>query len=338
MHDAQAVAVRLFDSTGAFVRSVGRKGGGPGEYDHLNGLVALADDRLLLWDASGARLNFYTPAGDFLETVRMPVTGSYGQGMLHADTAGTVFADAIIFRDPADRAKTRRGLIRMSLSGEVHDSTQFIEWREPAPTLRAQSKDGGSNITYGLPYSPQNSNRIAPNGSLVSGPGDPYVFYILPRAGGRPRKVVREFVPVPVSPTEATERRQQVEEAMLRVDPTWSWSGPTVPSHKPAYRSFEVGRDGRIWVLISQPAEVIPTAELAPVREGAPPTVRFTTREPLVYDVFSPDGELLGRVALPSLTRLSTMRGPYVWGVQRDSLDVEYAVRFRINPPLPPPG
>lgn len=57
VHDDQAPAVRLFDAQGAFVRTLGGKGGGPGEYEHINGITRLPDDRLVLWDAAGNRLN-----------------------------------------------------------------------------------------------------------------------------------------------------------------------------------------------------------------------------------------------------------------------------------------
>jgi hypothetical protein len=119
---------------------------------------------------------------------------------------------------------------------------------------------------------------------------------------------------------------------MSRLNPSWTWAGPGIPSHKPAYRDLHVGRDGSIWVMLSVPAEPIPEAELPPQREGAPPRPRITTRERSVFDVFSPDGRLRGRVALPPRTVIHSVADNQAWGVQSDSLGVEYAVRMRIEP------
>ena len=61
----------------------------------------------------------------------------------------------------------------------------------------------------------------------------------------------------------------------------------------------------------------------------------LSTREPLVFDVFEDDGRFVGRVKLPPRTRLLRSRGNEAWGTVRDADDVDYAVRFRIEPVLP---
>lgn len=338
VHDAQSAAVRLFDAQGTFVRTVGGKGGGPGEYDQINGIAQLPDGRIALWDATGGRLNVYTPAGDFLYTARMPITGWFSQNILHVDDAGALYARGILERHPTDFTKSKGGFIRMSDSAVVRDSLPLIEFGAPAPPLTARSRDGRSMTATSVPFLPGSFVRQRPDGGQVSGTGEPYRFYLVGGALEKPIRVEREHVPVAVSETESSQRREQIERNMKRLDPSWSWTGPGIPATKPAYRGLEVGADGRIWVLLSMPGEPIPEAELPPVRQptnGAPPPVRLTTREPNVYDVFSPAGMLLGRVALPARTRVYSMRGDTVWGVQRDSLDVEYAVRMRVVPGLP---
>jgi hypothetical protein len=82
--------------------------------------------------------------------------------------------------------------------------------------------------------------------------------------------------------------------------------------------------DGRIWVNLYQPAErrePVDSEELRPQEEWP---------EPTVYDVFEPDGRYLGAVRVPRETTIHVMRGDYVWGVTRDSLDVQYIERFKL--------
>lgn len=172
---------------------------------------------------------------------------------------------------------------------------------------------------------------------MVSGAGQQYVLYLL-IPGQKPVRVERSFTPVPVSATERSERREQITQVMRRLNQSWSWTGPEIPDVKPAYRDFTIAEDGRIWVRVYTPGEPIPADELPPVPPGPNPPIRLTTREPNLYDVFSPDGRLLGRVAPPPRTRLLRMRGNQAWGVQLDSLDVPYAVRFRGRPGAPELG
>jgi len=336
VHDGQAEEVRLFAADGRFATRVGGKGGGPGEFGQLNGITALSNGDLIFWDASGGRLNRYRSNGEFLSTWRLPFTGWFTQNALHSDARDFVYAWALIERDTTSAGGDNRfGFIRMDTSGAVLDTTPYPRWQAPPSFLTAQSADGRSITRTSIPWTAGDQNRLARDGGLVSGPGNPYVIYVLPRAG-KPLRIDREFTPVAVSSTEASERRASIERMMKRLNPSWNWSGASIPAAKPAYQNIEVGEDGRIWVRIYTAGEPIPEDELPPVRPGpdgiAPP--RITTREPVVYDVFTPDGKLLGRVALPPRTRIHRTRGNQAWGVRQDEMDVEYAVRFRIEPAL----
>lgn len=73
----------------------------------------------------------------------------------------------------------------------------------------------------------------------------------------------------------------------------------------------------------------MPDHELEP--GGGPPVPRF--REPVVFDVFEKDGRYLGRVDAPaafSTWPRPVFRGDNVWGTERDTLGVQYVVRYRI--------
>jgi hypothetical protein len=49
------------------------------------------------------------------------------------------------------------------------------------------------------------------------------------------------------------------------------------------------------------------------------------------WHVFSPDGELLGRVAIPSRLAIHEIGADYVLGAQRDALDVPFVKRFPLS-------
>jgi hypothetical protein len=335
VYDQQVPAVRLFDAEGTFVRNVSVKGGGPGEFGHLNGIATLPDDRWVLWDAAGSRLNIHARDGTFERSVRLSVGRTFGQGMLFADDAGRLFVDAVVWRDAVDGSISKRGLIALDTTGAVLDTLHYLDWGDPPSVVKARSPDGGATTTWYVPFMPSSVTALLRTGGFVSGPSDPYRFYLIPGRGERPIRIEREHRAAAVSSDERVFWAAQIETAMRRLDPTWRWSGPAIPQSKPAYRDVEVGLDGRIWVQLSTAAEPIPEEELPPLAPDQPPSSRRSTRARTAYDVYTPSGALLGRVILPWGTSISTSAGDLVWGTMTDSMDVPYAVRFRIDPPLP---
>lgn len=336
VYDGQAQALRRFDASGAHVRRIGGAGGGPGEHGHVNGITRLADGRWALWDAPGARVNFYAAAGEFLTSVSLPITGWFMQDGLHADGSGLLYAWAMLERKPNSFTVSKAGYVRFDSAAVLRDTLVFPDWDVEEATLTASSADGRSATASSVPWAPGSLAAFHPAGGIVSTPGTvSYVWYRLV-PGSKPLRVERSHTPVPVSSTEASERRAQIERTMRRLSPSWNWTGPEIPASKPAIRGLTSGHDGRVWVRLYTPAEPIPEEELAPVRDGPNPPIRLTTREPELWDVFSVDGRLLARVRPPARTRLLSFDGNHAWGVQSDSLDVPYAVRFRIEPALPP--
>ena len=334
IYDGQAQAALMFDSLGSFVRRIGANGGGPGEHGHLNGIAQYTDGDWIFWDAQGGRLNRYAADGAFQETIRLPITGWFLQDGLRVTRDGSLHAWAMLERGTAASTFEKSGYIRLDTTGAVLDTLVLPKLGVESPVLRAESADGSTSTAYGLPWGAGSVSSLTPNGNLVASVGPSYSLLLL-NAGQKPVRVERSYTPVQVSATERSERREQITQVMRRLNPAWSWTGPDIPAQKPAIRDFRIGDDGRIWVRVYTPGEPIPPEDLSPVPPGPNPPVRLTTREPNLYDVFSPDGRLLGRVAPPSRTRLVRMRGNTVWGVQLDSLDVPYAVRFRVEPALP---
>jgi hypothetical protein len=67
--DGQSMELRVYDVAGKFVRRIGRKGQGPGEYRRISSLQRLAGDTLLVSDATGKRLTYLMPDGRVVRTV-----------------------------------------------------------------------------------------------------------------------------------------------------------------------------------------------------------------------------------------------------------------------------
>ena len=338
--DRQVPVLRMYDTAGKFIRTLGRKGGGPGEYQAANGVGVHRDGRVVLWDAGKASINVYSAAGETQTSWPVPGGGGfYTSSAVFTDTSGNTYIRTTIADPPKTgtapqgRVFGLTGLVKWNGDGQVVDSLAPPENPVEPAFIIAQRE--GSTSRNSVPFAPGFSWAFSPHGYFVSARTDRYgVTLSLPE--GKPVRIEREMEPVAVDPEERADAELIATAGMRMTDPTWRWSGPSIPSTKPFIRSISMGDDGRIWVSIARAGERVPEGERAP-----PPSVQVGEvrrvpdpkwRQPLVFDVFEPNGQYLGRVAAPAKTTFRAMRGDNVWAVTRDSLDVEQVVRYRLTP------
>jgi hypothetical protein len=68
IYDYKDPSVKVFDSQGEFVRTVGRKGNGPGEFQSAIRIALLPDRRLMILDYELRRTSIFSPDGQFIES------------------------------------------------------------------------------------------------------------------------------------------------------------------------------------------------------------------------------------------------------------------------------
>ncbi len=322
--DGQVNLLRRYDSTGRFLRQIGRKGGGPGEYDRPIGLDVMPDGRLAIWDASHERVNLYDATGTFASSWRA-ATNMFMQDGLRVDNAGRMNLRLPIGeRDASMDAAI--GIVRYTADGTLLDTLLPPVLPKPDALSSEEVSGGGvSRYRYYIKYVPQPSWSVSPLGYLVSTPADRYVI-TLHRPDG-PLRIERD---VPVVPVESAER-SQIERSMTKMvqsrSPGWRWNGPPVPSTKPPVTSVKVDADGRIWVARTLASERVEDMD-ADTSDGP---VEPSWQSAVGYDVFAADGHWLGHLPIPRRTQLIHMRGDTAWGTVSDSMDVQRVVRFRIT-------
>ena len=322
--DYQVPVVREFSPTGDYLRDYGRDGEGPGEYRQPMGLAVGVDGRVFVWDPSMARLNIFSPEGEALDSWRVAeASGLFGFDLLVVDTTGGVYVRTTLGR-PNPNSGWRTGFLRLSPNGELLDTISPPQFDYDPPTLYAE-RGGGRTIGV-TPFMPQVVWALGSRGEIAAGLGEEYQILVM-REGEPLLRIERDAPRVPVTAEEREAKENQVQATMRRRDPSWSWNGPPIPHEKPFFNSLAFGDDGQVWVRLHVPAAR--RDELAEQIEGRPPATG--RREPTVFDVFSSDGRYRGQVRVPDRTTIWARRGDHVWGVTRDSLDVQYVERFRIE-------
>lgn len=98
-HINNASSLTVYDSTGRFVRTVGRKGGGPGEYGFIGVILRGPGDSVHVFDQDNLRWSILAPDLRFSRSVRLPI-GSFtdvefageGRVLLNAQASRRPFA------------------------------------------------------------------------------------------------------------------------------------------------------------------------------------------------------------------------------------------------------
>lgn len=302
--DGQAQELRVFDTDGAHIRTIGRKGGGPGEFRQVIGMAWGPEGDLWVVDPSNNRVSVIDTAGQQVADhvipggfVIMPWPGGF-------DDAGRFYN---VVPDPGAEG-FRTALVQYDSELEPLDTIQTPIYPGEGNFFEARSESGYMRAT--VPFSPGLVWRLASSGRIWFALTGEYRLFERTLEGDTLRVISRESEPLPVSGVD-------IDSAIASLEWFTRQGGKIdrskFPSVKPAISTFFLSDDGTIWVV--------------PVTEGRS-RERFAE-----LDVFDDLGRYLGRLGLPfTLGESPTpiFRGGTIYGVSHDELDVPYVVVGRI--------
>ena len=299
--DSRVPAVRVYDAEGVYLRDIGRQGQGPGEYERP-ARIAIADDgRIFLQDGGETEVMIYTAGGEYIDTWGFSSTVRAGGGTMILSPSGVPHIMSLEYEIGPDGRPNIRGTSRSSFQalgpeGRAGGPIYLPKFDLEPAVLRAGNAVGSF---LPVPYAPGVATAFAPSGAVVGGTGDSYGFSIWNPDGSR-ILVERYWDPVPVPPGERDYLESLYTKRMRRYNSGFSWNGPPVPDHKPAFLRFLPDYGNRVLVSRDGPSEYVEGCDEDPSQEQ----VNNNQYEPCypstrTWDMFDLDGDYLGEIRGP---------------------------------------
>jgi len=214
--DMKPFRVKVCSREGNHLRTIGREGQGPGEFQAPGNIQFTEQKELLVSDPGRGAVLFFSVEGQFLREIKSQVLilGGY---MLF-DSRQNIYVNKFLLREPVSQ------LLRLSPPYENPDVIASL----PDPAKRVVPP---SRIRFALLH----------GGHFVWGISSEYKFHITDSQGRTVRRIEKEHAAMRVS----DDYKEQYYE---RLPPSFSKASQVFSSHFPAFDLFFTDDEGRLYV------------------------------------------------------------------------------------------
>ena len=169
LFDGTSLQIVVVDPEGGFVRMVGKKGEGPGEFTSAAGasFTVLRSGRVVVYEMVRRTFHVFGPAGDFESTVPLPSDGSFLVRIpgLQTTAGGDVISTGAVGRFMRDEdgpsSETAAFVERFVLAGEEAVSEAVVEaWRPDGELALAPELFAGTLPDGGVAFSDSSAYAI----------------------------------------------------------------------------------------------------------------------------------------------------------------------------------
>jgi hypothetical protein len=321
--DTQAQLLKVFSPGGAYERTLGGPGGGPGELaPGASAVLITPGDTVLVSDMGNQRANLYLLDGTFVRSFPLP----FAEGIpfrWESTTDGRVIAQLrrLAFPGSSGPPDTMDVLVERRLDGTLGDtlmrvpSGQTLKFSGGAPEIRLFSPEpawalSGEHVLYGV--------------------SDAFRIGVYAHGGALQRVVDKPFTREPVTGADQEMYKDMMRKAAAGQAPPEQINQfiqmVKFAEFYPAFAQIVGGPGGSMWVQQLQTASSLPPEQ----REDYNPQQDIGSPR---WDVFDAEGRFLGVVTMPARFQPVRFAGDKIYGVQRDELDVQYVVVLNLVRP-----
>ncbi len=308
--------VRVYDPQGTFLRSFGRRGGGPEEFG-MPVLGGVINDTLVVVDRGQHRIAMVHPDMGFvrLATVEAEVGG-------YLNPSGTFRNGQVVFGGAFDMRRIgelQEGMNRAhtfyrSCNPDGSLATDFGDKVGAEFFIRDLDGDGPESRPALIPFGKRPMATVSPS-QFYYATGDEFELEAYDPSGRLARLIRLDRDPVPVTAQDGSRYIEEMAaaaatEAQARMI-RQRLSQLPLPETFPAFANLMADELGYLWV-----------------QQQARPG-----QDDSIWEIFNPAGVLMGRVSLPPRVDPLEIGADYLLGLHWDELEVEYLHLYLLERP-----
>jgi hypothetical protein len=216
--DSKRILIRVFDKSGNHLRTIGKKGQGPGELQTPQHIFTTHQGEIMIEDHSPRQFVFYTLDGQFLRNVS--------------------FARVFIFTTGIDSDGNLIGIVQTpGPKGSVQVLKRYSPELEYLHTLGYSLEGDRSTYNY---FRPWLRWSVYKGNHIIFSFSEKYELLIYDEKGKLSKKITKKYTPVKISDEELDQMRK-----VVRLP---SHIQLIVPKHHTAFQRFTVDEKNRIFV------------------------------------------------------------------------------------------
>lgn len=208
--------VKVFDDSGKYLRTIGRKGQGPGEFFQATSLQITPNNELTVWDRYTRKLAFFSLEGEYLRT--QIFQGENLTGNIHLTPQGNYFVISIEMK-------------KWEADNTFHVVNTLSQYGPDFAFIRTIANDRERTNT---PFQAWMMIRLAASNSAICGVSENYEFQIYNSDGELTHRVFKDYNPVDINRGEK-QRRELTKEKDL-------------PGQFPAFQNYLMDENGWLFV------------------------------------------------------------------------------------------
>jgi len=193
--DLKDAHIMVFNKYGEYLRTIGKRGQGPGEFQRATNLTITPRNEILVNDRGARFLHFYALNGDYLRSLSFASMPSFHRPKV--DSQGNIVARHMFIDKTAvfvlAKFDARLNLTFTIFSYEISVGTGLL------------------NL-----FAPDCFWEIANDDTIIWGYSDKYEIKVLDRAGRMIRKITKDYDPVEITKEEKQKLKKRLEEELER--------------------------------------------------------------------------------------------------------------------------
>jgi len=228
--DIKDKKVMVFDAEGNFLRNIGKSGQGPGEFQIPSGLALTPNNELMIEDAMGRRLAFFTLEGEFIKNVS--IADKMSMLNLLIDAEGNYLARQL----GMEGQKMYFEMKKYDKDLNPVFTMDKVEFEIPIP---------GSGVKIDI-MDMISLYLFDSSGNVFYGRNRDYEIKVYKPDGTHTRSIRKDFKPVKVKQEDIDKMLEQMPTGMMGgIDPTEFFE---FPEEFPPYQIFSLDEQDRLFV------------------------------------------------------------------------------------------